>query len=55
MSKAISYYDWELHFKKKDRLEVVSPIRKKENINSLGISEDEFKQIMKNWKQKNQF
>ena len=58
MSKAISYYDWELNFRKKA---VVKPssYRKteykisQENVNSIGISENTFKDFMKKWKEKN--
>ena len=58
MSKAISYYDWELNFRKKA---VVKPIsfRKtekkisQEDINSLGITDNTFKEFMKKWKEKN--
>ena len=58
MSKAISYYDWELNFRKKA---VVKPYsrnkNKKENsqeyVNSLGLSDNTFKDFMKKWKEKN--
>ena len=54
MSKAISYYDWELNFRKKA---VVKPTfrnktekkNSQENVNSLGISDNTFKDIMKKW------
>jgi len=50
MSKAISYYDWELSFKKKSEEE----LNLKENdINSLGISDHNFKDFIKKWKKVN--
>jgi hypothetical protein len=58
MSKAISYYDWELNFRRKVTLKEISPVNKEYPIkkrakNSLGISDNEFKEFMKNWKYKN--
>lgn len=58
MSKAISYYDWELNFRKKAVLNPNSKniTRKKinqENINSLGLSDNAFKDFMMEWKEKN--
>ena len=54
MSKAISYYDWELNFKKKSFLNIPQDDNV-ENINSLGISKDKFKDFMKKWKSENLF
>jgi hypothetical protein len=49
MSKAISYYDWRLSFKRK-----VIPYEKDiSNCNTLGIDEDNFKEFLSNWKEKN--
>jgi hypothetical protein len=58
MSKAISYYDWELNFRKKNALKEIFPVNKeypfqKRAKNSLGISDNQFKEFMKNWKHKN--
>ena len=58
MSKAISYYDWELNFRKKAVLQPNSrnktgKIINQENINSLGLSDYTFKDFMKKWKEKN--
>lgn len=53
MSKAVSYYDWEQSFKNNSELEIES--YKKEKTNSLGISEEFFKDFMKKWKNKNFF
>ncbi|MFX0080672.1 MAG: hypothetical protein ACFE94_02865 [Candidatus Hodarchaeota archaeon] len=53
MSKAVvSYYDWKLSFNKKinsseDELKV------NEHVNTLGISEYNFKDFIKKWKEKN--
>jgi len=55
MSKAVSYYDWELQFRRKTRSSVTETKRiTKENIvNSLGISDNNYKDFMKKWKEKN--
>jgi len=55
MSKAISYYDWELNFRKKAVLQPYSRGKtiNQENINSLGLSDYAFKDFMKKWKEKN--
>ncbi len=50
MSKAISYYDWELSFKKKSEEE---KNLKEKDINSLGISDYNFKDFIKKWKETN--
>jgi hypothetical protein len=47
MSKAISYYDWSLGFKK-----FPSKPEAKNNKNSIGIDEDEFKNYLRKWKEK---
>ena len=52
MSKAVSYYDWKLSFQRyidtqEDELNVIKPV------NTLGISENNFKDFIKNWKEKN--
>jgi len=58
MSKAISYYDWELNFRKKATLNPEFNIKKetmkiKEKTNSLGLADNTFKDFMKKWKEKN--
>ncbi len=58
MSKAISYYDWELNFRKKAVLTHNSRNKtekksSQEKINSLGLSDNAFKDFMKEWKEKN--
>ena len=50
MSKAVSYYDWELSFKNKSEKNQTT---KSESVNSLGIPEYNFKDFMKKWKEKN--
>ncbi|MFX0021772.1 MAG: hypothetical protein ACFE9S_05565 [Candidatus Hermodarchaeota archaeon] len=50
MSKAVSYYDWELSFKNKSNKRQINP---KEEFNSLGISDYNFKNFMKKWKESN--
>ncbi|MFW9973253.1 MAG: hypothetical protein ACFFDF_23920 [Candidatus Odinarchaeota archaeon] len=50
MSKAVSYYDWELSFKNKsEKVQIIQ----KDEINSLGISDNNFKDFIKKWKEKN--
>jgi hypothetical protein len=50
MSKAVSYYDWELSLKQKSEFGQIMP---KNDINSLGMFENNFKDFMKKWKEKN--
>jgi hypothetical protein len=52
MSKAVSYYDWKLSFNKKiDPDENI--LNDNETVNKLGISDSNFKDFIKKWKQKN--
>ncbi|KKN10870.1 hypothetical protein LCGC14_1032180 [marine sediment metagenome] len=51
MSKAVSYYDWQLTFKNKSKN--VDKNLNNAFFNSLGISDTNFKDFMKNWKEKN--
>ncbi|GAG88519.1 unnamed protein product [marine sediment metagenome] len=53
MSKAISYYDWELSFRKSPTTANNLTNKKPKNINSIGLSEGEFKDFMTNWRKKN--
>jgi hypothetical protein len=58
MSKAISYYDWELNFKKrenhsKSNLVNYASLSKKDRVNSLGMTNESYKDFMKKWKEKN--
>ena len=50
MSKAISFYDWSLSLKQKSENDQTL---QKDNINSLGMSDNNFKDFMKKWKEKN--
>ncbi len=50
MSKAVSYYDWELSFKNKN--ESIKDI-KNDNFNAIGMSDNNFKDYIKKWKEKN--
>ena len=54
MSKSVSYYDWELSFKKKaDPATIYPSVIKRASVNSLGIPDDDFKKFMKKWKKEN--
>lgn len=58
MSKIASYYDWNLQFRKKTQLSHISQnetkrIINKEDVNSLGISDKNYKDFMKKWKENN--
>ncbi|MFO8019925.1 MAG: hypothetical protein R6U96_14975 [Promethearchaeia archaeon] len=65
MSKSVSYYDWELRFKKKGKHEtrknmVQTRLVENKNTpngknpkNSLGISESDYRQFIEEWKKKN--
>ncbi|MFX0135849.1 MAG: hypothetical protein ACFFDN_19555 [Candidatus Hodarchaeota archaeon] len=50
MSKAVSYYDWELSFKNKSKSDKNMKI---DSVNSLGMSDNKFKDFMKEWKKNN--
>jgi len=50
MSKAVSYYDWQQSFRDKSKSD---KLLDQENTNSLGISENNFRDFIKNWKEKN--
>ena len=52
MSKSISYYDWELSFKKAGKV-VEKPTSKQVDTNSLGLPVSGFKQYLANWKKTN--
>jgi hypothetical protein len=49
MSKSVSYFDWKKSFDHKH----TSDHGFEKEINSLGIPQDEFKDFMKKWKEKN--
>lgn len=50
MSKALSYYDWKQSFKNNSEFEIQSD---KEETNSLGFTDINFKDFVKKWKEKN--
>ena len=50
MSKAVSYYDWQQSFRDKFKSD---KILNQDNTNSLGISENNFKDFIKKWREKN--
>jgi len=52
MSKAVSYYDWELSFQRKIGIDK-QKVDDNEPINTLGIFKNDFKDFVKNWKEKN--
>ncbi len=52
-SKAVSYFDWESSFKKKMPISNEYTEEVKEEGNSLGIKENDFRAFLKTWKQKN--
>lgn len=52
MEKHVSYFDWELKFKKKSANKD-HPAKKSKDINTLGISSSEFKSFLKEWTVKN--
>lgn len=51
-SKVASYYDWSLGFKRSSENEIskTSPLK---SVNALGLSDDDFKNYLKQWKSKN--
>ncbi len=64
MSKAASYLDWELSFreereikereaKKKSKVEKELESKKESQMNSIGITQDDFRNYLKEWKKKN--
>ncbi|MGV9173297.1 MAG: hypothetical protein ACOC44_16810 [Promethearchaeia archaeon] len=62
MSKSVSYYDWELKFRSKEKkksgtekqtVQTKLVDERRDNLNSLGISESDYRQFMKKWKKKN--
>ncbi|MEE9376607.1 MAG: hypothetical protein V3V33_01050 [Candidatus Lokiarchaeia archaeon] len=50
MSKAVSYYDWQQSFRDKTKSD---QILNQDSTNSLGISENNFKDFIKKWREKN--
>ena len=53
-SKVVSYFDWSIQFKKKNTDNTLKfKSTKKTNLNSIGMSNDDFKQYLKKWKNRN--
>jgi len=52
MSKAISYFDWELNLRKSSSKRS-HPTAKEDVVNSLGIPESIYKNFLNEWKKKN--
>ncbi len=50
MSKAVSFYDWELSLKNRSESDTNNM---KESVNSIGISEYNFSNFIKKWKDNN--
>jgi hypothetical protein len=53
-SKVVSYFDWSLGFKSNstDNALKLKAI-KRSNLNSIGMTDDDFKQYIKKWKNSN--
>ena len=49
-SNSLSYYDWELTFKKKSKSNLNN---QNKDINSLGLSDESFKDFITKWKKRN--
>jgi hypothetical protein len=49
-SNSLSYYDWELTFKRKSKSNLNNQTKE---VNSLGLSDENFKDFMTNWKKRN--
>ena len=53
-SKIVSYFDWSLGFKSNSTDNTLKfKSTKKTNLNSIGITNDDFKQYIKKWKNRN--
>ena len=53
-SKVVSYFDWSLGFKSNSTDNTLKfKIAKKSNLNSIGMSDDDFKLYLKKWKNRN--
>ncbi len=50
-SKVISYYDWSLGFKGNNTDRIT--LTKKNRLNSIGIANDDFKNYLRKWKNRN--
>jgi hypothetical protein len=53
-SKVVSFYDWESQFKAKNSIEKAELNNtKKSNLNSIGMTDADFRRHIKKWKNKN--
>jgi len=53
-SKAVSYYDWSMGFKKNSVNHISNEAKSSaKNKNSIGIPDNEFKSIIKKWREEN--
>ena len=53
-SKIVSYFDWEMGFKSNSNENTLKiKNTKKTNLNAIGMSDDDFKQHLKKWKNRN--
>jgi len=52
MEKSSSFYDWEHQFRKNNKREIKKS-KEKYSVNSLGISDSNFKNFIKKWKEEN--
>ncbi|HUW91206.1 MAG TPA: hypothetical protein VMV43_11905 [Candidatus Nanopelagicaceae bacterium] len=53
-SKVVSYFDWSLGFKRNSADHTPKfESTKKSNLNSIGMSDDDFKTHLSKWKEKN--
>jgi len=53
-SEGLSYFDWSLGFRSnatENNLKI--KIKKKSNLNSIGMTNDDFKQYLEKWKNRN--
>jgi hypothetical protein len=53
-SKTVSYFDWTLGFKSNSSDNVSeTKIKRKTNLNSIGMTDDDFKRHLNKWKNEN--
>jgi len=52
-SKVVSYYDWSLGFKGNTDNNSKITLTKKNRLNSIGIANDDFKNYLRKWKNRN--
>jgi hypothetical protein len=54
-SEVVSFYDWEHQFKAKNSIEKeeIKTARRRSNLNSIGMTDADFRRHVKKWKNKN--